>query len=309
MPRYEDDDDAQYEDRPRRPRNEPRRELPAEPTARRDSLIERRMRVARGEDDYEEPEDRSTPYQRAAYRPAAYAPRYPAPTSGAATMLYMLIGVIAVGALLVVLAPRLFGSILPQVDVPAAIKQVVATPTPTLIDRGGTILQIRSLNRLETQQFSAERVIEAKNERGNPLDLVLGDRLLLIARGTVIAGVDMSKVKDTDVTIAPDGKSITINLPPSEIFVRTLDNNQTRIYDRTTGIFANQDKDLETKARSEAEAQILAAACEANVMQKAADDAEKALTQTMKIAGFQNVTVNARTGECTAPATVPTSGG
>lgn len=300
MPRYEDDID-EYDDEPPRRQRPPERRRTEEPV-RRDTLIERRMRAARGED-YEYDDDHT---YRPSYRPAAsYAPRYPQPTSGGMTFLYVLLGIAAVAALAFILAPRLIGSIVPNVDVPAAIQQVVATPTPTLIDRGGTILQIRNLNRLETNQFSAERVIEAKQERGNPLDILLGDRLLLIASGTVISGVDMSKITDQDVTLAADGSQITINLPPSEIFVRTLDNERTRVYSRDTGFLANQDPTLETQARQEAEAQILQAACEAGVMQKAADEAANALTQTMKLAGFQTVTVNARAGECVAPATVP----
>lgn len=302
MPRYEDDDNDEYDDEP------PRRQRPPRPRdeelARRDTLIERRLRAARGEEDEYNDDDRGR--HRSSYRPSAsYAPRYPQPTSSMATFLYAVLGIVAVGALAFILAPRLLGSIVPNVNVPAAIQQVVASPTPTLIDRGGTILQIRNLNRLETNQFSAERVIEAKQERGNPLDLLLGDKLLLIASGTVISGVDMSKITDTDVTLASDGSQITINLPASEIFVRTLDNQRTRVYSRDTGVFANQDPTLETQARQEAEAQILQAACEAGVMQKSADEAAKALTQTMKLAGFNTVTVNARAGECVAPSTVP----
>ncbi len=314
MPRY---DDEYNDDRPRRPRRDereaPRRgnERPApqdrsDERARRETLIERRMRAARGEDyeydDYEPYDDRP------AYRRPGdnYMPRYAGPTGCAGQALYTVLGIVAVALVAVIALPRLLNGFIPQVNVPDQIRQVVATPTPTLIDRGGTILQIRNLNRLETQQYSSERVIEAKVERGNPLDLLLGDRLLLIARGTVIAGVDMSKIRDQDVVISPDGESITLTLPPTEIFLRTLDNEQTRVYDRQTGIFANQDENLETQARQEAEQQILAGACEDGVMQKAADAAQRSLEQFLKLAGFQTVTVNAPAGECVAGPIVPT---
>ncbi|KAB8143452.1 DUF4230 domain-containing protein [Chloroflexia bacterium SDU3-3] len=299
MPRYEDDERDERDERSRREGLAPRQ---------RDSLIERRLRARRGED-YDDEDDDFAPMPRYRSAPAGY----PAPTSRMGNILYILLGVAALIALVAIVAPRMVGSLVPTVslpsvpNVPAAIQQVVATPTATVIDRGGTILQIRSLNRLETNQFSAERVIEAKIERGNPLDMVLGDKLLLIASGTVISGVDMGKLADQDVTISPDGKTITISLPPSEIFIQTLDNERTRVYDRTTGIFANQDKDLESKARLEADAQILQAACEANVLQKAADEAKTALTMTMRLAGFQEVVVNASAGQCVAPAVVPTA--
>lgn len=301
MPRYEDED-SEYEERPRRSRPTPRAE--DDERQRRESLIDRRMRAARGEDrDYEGDDDYAP---RAAYpRAGGYAPAYRQPTSGMATALYALIGVLSVAVLAFMLAPRLLGSVIPDVNIPAAIEQVIATPTPTLIDRGGTIKQIRALNRLETQQISAERIVEAKNERGNAIDLVLGDRLLLIASGTVIAGVDMSKLREQDVTLSPDGSSITLNLPATEIFVRTLDNERTRVYERNTGIFTKADPELETLARQSAEVEILNAACETGVMQKAADEAERSLTQFLTLAGFTSVTVNATAGDCTAPVTVP----
>ena len=186
-------------------------------------------------------------------------------------------------------------------NVPQQVRQLVATPTTTLHDRGGTILQIRNLNRLETQSFSVERVVEAKVERGNPLDLLLSDRLLLIASGDVIAGVDLAKLKDSDVTITPDGKTITLRLPPSEIFSKSLNNDRTRVYDRQTGIFASENKDLETQARSAAEGEILQAACEGGVMQKAADEAKRSVEQFVRLLDFEVVNVIGTAGPCTAP--------
>lgn len=266
---------------------------------RRDTLIDRRLRAIE-EEDYDYDDDYTSHYP--PYRPTrSFVTGYSRATSGAVTLLYMLIGIGAVVALAFILAPRLIGSIVPDVNVPTVIKQAVASPTPTFIDRGGTILQIQNLNRLETQQFSAERIIEAKTERGNLTDFLFGDKLLLLARGTVIVGVDMSKITNEDITISADGEAITVNLPPTEIFVRALDNEQTRIYSRTTGWLANQDKDLETLARQNGEQEILKAACEAGVMQKAADGASRSLQEFLSIAGFQTVNVNSRAGECVAP--------
>jgi hypothetical protein len=195
--------------------------------------------------------------------------------------------------------------------VPAQVRQIVATPTTTIRDRGGTILQIRNLNRLETQSFAVERVVEAKVERGNTLDLFLSEKLLLIASGNVVAGVDLSKLHDSDVTISQDGKSITLRLPPSEIFSKGLDNDRTRVYDKQTGLgtrlFGGENKDLETQARAQAEVEILNAACEGGVMQKAANEAQRSMEQFLKLLDFEKVTVIASAGPCVASATIPTA--
>ncbi|KPV50946.1 hypothetical protein SE17_24025 [Kouleothrix aurantiaca] len=292
MGRYDDDrprrrDSDEYDDYPRR----------------RDSLMERRLRRAQDEelydDDYEEP-------------------RYARPRAGggggmgygtvggggcASSVLYLLLGGIALLLVALIVGPQLMSTLVP--NVPQQVREIVATPTTTLRDRGGTILQIRSLNRLETQSFAAERVIEAKVERGNPLDLLLGDRLLLIASGEVVAGVDLSKLRDGDVTISPDGKSITLKLPPSEIFSKKLDNDRTRVYDRQQGFLSPDNKDLETQARSQAEVEILNAACENNIMQKSANDAQRSMEQFLKLLDFTQVTVTSSAGPCVAPAGLP----
>ncbi len=148
-------------------------------------------------------------------------------------------------------------------------------------------------------------MIEAKVERGNPLDLLLGDRLLLIASGEVVAGVDLSKLRDGDVTISPDGKTIQLKLPPSEIFSKSLNSERTRVYDRQQGVLAPENKDLETQARAQAEGEILNAACESNIMQKAANDAQRSMEQFLKLLDFERVTVTSSAGPCAAPEGLP----
>ncbi len=297
MARYDDDrprrrDDDDYDDYPQRPSDTAR--------ARRDSLMDRRLRHARGEgdDDFFDEEEYASPPRSSRARSSSL-PSYN--SSGCANvLLYVILGGIAVVVVFLLAGQQLLKSFVP--NVPQQIRQVVATPTTTIRDRGGTIVQIRSLNRLETQSFSVERVVEAKVERGNPLDLVLGDRLLLIASGEVVAGVDLSKLKDSDVTISQDGKSITLKLPPSEIFSKSLNNDRTRVYDRQQGLLAPENKDLETQARVSAEAEILNAACEGNVMQKAADDAQRSMEQFLRLLDFERVTVTSSAGPCVAPA-------
>jgi hypothetical protein len=217
-------------------------------------------------------------------------------------MLYTILGVLSVVLIAILVLPRLGFNLNLGDRVPSSVAQVIASPTPTVRDRGGTIQQIRNLNRLETQSVQIERVIEA-GITGNALqELFFGDRLLLIASGSVVAGVDLSRLTANDIEVSPDGEQITITLPPSEVFSASLDNGRTRVYDRQRGWLAVPDKDLETRARQEAESQILTAACEVNINQKAAEEAKRSLEQFLSLLDFSQVTVNARIGECVAPA-------
>jgi Protein of unknown function (DUF4230) len=305
MARY-DYDDARERESDEDDADEYARRSPDYPPARRDSLMQRRLRAARGEEVEEHgyEEDYAPPPRYARARPS-YPPAYTTGGGCASAVLYLVLGGVAIVLLLLLFGRQLVSSFVP--NVPQQVRQLVATPTTTLRDRGGTILQIRSLNRLETQSFSVERVVEAKVERGNPLDLLLSDRLLLIASGDVIAGVDLAKLKDSDVTISSDGKTITLRLPPSEIFSKSLNNDRTRVYDRQTGIFAPENKDLETQARAEAESEILAAACEGGVMQKSADEAKRSIEQFLRLLDFEVVNVIGTAGPCVAPGGSPGS--
>ena len=289
MPRHDDETEEEEE----RPRPLRRREL------RRESLMERRLRRARGEDvdDVIEEEPLYLPYD------PVRTVRYGVPLAGggcAATALYVALGAITVVLLLMLFWQQVVATFAP--NVPQQVLQVIATPTPTIRDRGGAIQQMKNLNRLETQRFSIERVVEASTARGDPLDALLGERLLLIASGDVVAGVDLSKLTERDVIISPDGASVTLTLPASEIFSARLNNERTRVYDRQTRLLTQltggQDPNLETQARQEAERQILAAACENGIMQRAADEAKRSMEQFLRLLEFEQITVIATPGPC-----------
>lgn len=288
---------ARYDDDPRDRDEELRR---------REGLMQRRLRVARGEVVEDEDDEYDYPVRRYP-RGGGYAPPVYGGGGFGAALLYLALGAVTVVLLFMLFGRQAISSVAQSVPerVRTEVQRVVATPTPTVIDRGGTIRQIQALNRLETKQYAIERVVEASIERGNFLDTFLGERLLLIASGNVVAGVDLAKLTEADVDLASDGSSIMLRLPPSEIFSAALDNDRTRVYDRQTGIgtqlSGGQDPTLETQARQEAERQIFEAACEDGIMQKSADEAQRSLEAFLRLLGFDQVTVVGRAGECVKP--------
>jgi hypothetical protein len=158
------------------------------------------------------------------------------------------------------------------------------------------IKQIASLNRLETASFTIEKVIDAGTSGNRLQQFLVGDRLLLIAHGQVIAGFDMSKIKESDLSV--EGQSLRIMMPAPEILVSKLDNEQTRVYDRQSGIFTRGDKDLESEARKEAEAVIRNAACRGGILDEATKNARNQLTAMFKGMGFTTVILDIPEGTC-----------
>lgn len=160
-------------------------------------------------------------------------------------------------------------------------------PTPTILPDPVTIInQIRPLARLETIEYTVEKVITAEIGQ-TALKSLFGDRLLFVGHGYVIAGIDLGKLRSDDIKLE-DGMLI-VALPESEIFVATLDNDQSYVYDRETGLLTHGDINLETAARQEAEDQILKAAIEDGILDRARENAETYLRSLLISLGYTQV--------------------
>lgn len=160
-------------------------------------------------------------------------------------------------------------------------------PTPTIKPDPITIIhEVRSLARLETIQYSVEKVITAELSQGS-FDFLFGDRLLFVAHGSVIAGIDLQKLKESDFVLQDN--VLYVNLPPAEIFSATLDNSKSYIYDRSTGLLQKGDLNLETQARTAAEEEIRKAALEDGIMEQAQLNAENYLSRLLRQLGFPDV--------------------
>lgn len=160
-------------------------------------------------------------------------------------------------------------------------------PTPTVLPDPVTIInQIRPLARLETIQYTVEKVITAEVGQG-ALAPLLGDRLLFVGHGYVTAGIDLEKLDSQDLVF--EAGVIKVRLPQAEIFDATLDNDKSYVYDRDTGLLRHSDKNLETIARQAAEDQIRQAALEDGILAQAQSNAESFVRSLLNKLGYSQV--------------------
>jgi len=160
-------------------------------------------------------------------------------------------------------------------------------PTPTVIPDPVTIISaVRELARLETVSYTVEKVITAETRQG-PFGFLFGDRLILIAHGIVLAGVDMAKLMPEDLQLK--NGVLYVDLPETEVFITTLDNQKTYIYNRDTGVLIRRDVNLETDARQAAEVEISRAALEDGILDKARINAENYLYRLLRELGYPEV--------------------
>jgi len=159
-------------------------------------------------------------------------------------------------------------------------------PTPTIIPDPVTYInEVRALARLETIQYSIEKVITGETG-GGTFQSLFGDKILFVGHGTVIAGIDMEKLQPEDMRF--ENGVLTVRLPPAEVFIAALDNEKSYVYDRETGVLAKPDVNLETLVRQRAEEEILRAAIEDGILEQAQLNAEAYLFKFFAALGYPN---------------------
>lgn len=157
------------------------------------------------------------------------------------------------------------------------------------------ITQVRELSRLEGVSYHVERVIDLKDKQQTLFGLVSAeDAILLVASGDVTAGVDLGKLAPGDVSVSPDRRSVTLHLPPVEIFSARLDNDRTYVHTRKTDALAERKESLETEARRAAEKTIRAAAEEGGIVKRAEESVERTVGSLVRSLGFAEVHVDFR---------------
>ena len=168
------------------------------------------------------------------------------------------------------------------------------TPTPTPTPRV-TVTEIQSLGRLETVQFLLQTVIDLADEPSSVWEQILGtDKLLLVAGGEVVAGYDLSKIQKDDITVR--GDHVTIVLPPPEILYSRIDNEETFVYERKSGLFRKPDNDLEGEARRLAEQAMIDRALKGDILRRAEVNGRLQIEALLRSLGFSDILIIVRGG-------------
>jgi hypothetical protein len=152
------------------------------------------------------------------------------------------------------------------------------------------ITEIRALGKLETSQYLLQTVIDIERAPTNVWEQVFGtDKLLLVASGEVVAGFDLTRVSADDIVVV--GDAVTMTLPPPEILYSRVDNDQTYVYERTTGLLRKPDQRIETEARQLAEQAMRTRALEGDIMARAETNGRLYMEALLQSLGFTDIAV------------------
>ncbi len=142
--------------------------------------------------------------------------------------------------------------------------------------------QVQTLSQLVTVKYVIEKavVIEDVKWYGE-------SRVLLLAHGIVKAGVDLSQIKPENISIT--GRRLTLQLPRAHLTDVYLDETETRVIERETGLLRTFDKQLEQTARQTALDDIGRAARRSGILKDAEERAQTQLTELLRGMGFEEV--------------------
>lgn len=153
--------------------------------------------------------------------------------------------------------------------------------TPPKIQNTATLLrQIETLSELVTVKYVLEKVVILED-----IKWYGENRVLMVAHGIVKAGVDLKELKPEDLQVSD--RKITLRLPRVVITDVYLDEQQTKIVDRTTGLLRTFDKELEQNARRQAVQDLRVSARYNGIYEDAEERAELQLSSLFTRLGFK----------------------
>ena len=177
-------------------------------------------------------------------------------------------------------------------------------PSVPGLTTGGVLTSIQNLSNLESVAMNYQ-VLVRETRDGNPLLLRLDkQRALIVADGTVTAGVNLARLTEDDVHVSADRHVVRITLPSPELLSVNVTKLSTE--DIETGLFGllPVDETLHDTALISAQIKLRTLACDSNILQIAGTNAERTVALLFTLMDSVEVVVESRAAPA-CPATMP----
>lgn len=181
---------------------------------------------------------------------------------------------------------------------PPAETTLPATPAVMIIDKGGVIEAISHVNRQIFVDYYIVKDIDYTQTPSNwTASLGLKQSFVLLLKGHVPAGFDMTKIGEDAIWVSQDSTEVQLTLPPPEIFdeMVTLDLENSRILAQSDScpnfLCDDASKMLLNDSLPEGKQMIMDDAREKGILIEAAKDGNSYYQNLLKSLGFENVRV------------------
>lgn len=165
--------------------------------------------------------------------------------------------------------------------------------------------RINRLQELTTVRFNYANIVTSEREMPGLLNALYGDRQVMVAVGHIEAGVDLSSLTQDDITVE-DGV-MTIQLPPPVIQECFLNENESYVVSRDTGIFAAAAPEFDSESRRFALQQFRVKAMEDDILAEAQSETALVVQEFIQLFIGDEVMVQVEVAAPIADAPLPDS--
>lgn len=158
------------------------------------------------------------------------------------------------------------------------------------------LVSLTDLSEYRAATANFEVIVDLEKDTKYLPDFVKGQRVIMVAAGNVDASVDFGSLKDDDVEVSEDRRTVRITLPAPRLTEVRLDNDKTYVADRQrgladriAGVFGNPANDQ--FLYQAAEQKLADAAAASQILDLAEANTRAMLTAFLKSLGFTNVTI------------------
>ena len=157
------------------------------------------------------------------------------------------------------------------------------------LDTQTVVTQVRQLNQLATVRYTVQKVIGLREEK-QPLG---SESILLVMQARVEAGIDLSSLKNQDISRRPDG-TLVLRMPPAKILNVAVDEKETKVWDRYKTWWTPwvpYSLDLEQRARRDGLEAVKIGAVEMGILKDAERNADASIRGLLGLAGVKSVVI------------------
>lgn len=158
------------------------------------------------------------------------------------------------------------------------------------VDVPAVLRSIQHLKQLVTVRYNIQKVIGLEEQK-----VPFGtEKVLIMVQAKVSGGVDLGELTSRDVT--DSGQGVTIRLPAPHILDVSIDDKETKVWDRSISwwaVWVSPNPDLEQSARRVALESVHQAALQMGILSNAQENAEITIREFLNNVGVSNVNFTA----------------
>jgi len=132
-----------------------------------------------------------------------------------------------------------------------------------------TVERVQALSQLTTTRYNYSHIVTGQTDMPGILATLYGESLVMVAVGHIQAGIDVSSITADSVVYDEINNQLTVSLPAPTLQDCFLDEGESYIVERKSGLFAQPSPAIDTATRRYALRQFLTMALEDGILEEA----------------------------------------